>query len=375
MIRVSLVFALFGVAASQDFPGDSERLVHLSIAYRHGDRAPVSLYPKDANKESFWKRGLGELTKEGCRMHYKMGSFLKAHYSNFITGDPKEIHVQSSDKNRCLDSASCHLAGMYRPAPEQRFLVGLPWQPVPVHTRPNDEDGLLAPGNNNCPNADRAYELLKTTPEAKQSIEKYKSLYSNLSRWTGANITDWESAGRIYDTIMIERLYGLNVPQWAIDSYDELENQEDLSFIWYAKSPILQRLRAGLLAKEILNNMLLSVTKNSNDVRIHMYSTHDTEIASLLQLFDVFDGKAPRYCATVLVELWQDVSGGNYSVKIYYSNYFSMNARLVLSMPLGDFEARISSKLPEDWALECGRSQSKVAASDLRFPTFKNRGQ
>lgn len=24
-------------------------------------------------------------------MHYKMGSFLRAHYSNFITGDPKEV--------------------------------------------------------------------------------------------------------------------------------------------------------------------------------------------------------------------------------------------------------------------------------------------
>lgn len=71
---------------------------------------------------------------------------------------------------------------------------------------------------------------------------------------------------------MIERLYGLNVPQWAIDFYDDLENQEDLSFVWYAKSPILQRLRAGLLAKDMLNNML-QITKQPTDVRVHMYST------------------------------------------------------------------------------------------------------
>lgn len=68
------------------------------------------------------------------------------------------------------------------------------------------------------------------------------------------------------------------------------------------------------------------------------------------------------------MELWQDVTGGNYSVKIYYSNYFSMKARLVLSMTLSEFEARISSKLPEDWALECGRNRSE-------FSTIRKRGQ
>lgn len=31
MQRISIVLTLFGLAASQDFPGDSERLVHLSI--------------------------------------------------------------------------------------------------------------------------------------------------------------------------------------------------------------------------------------------------------------------------------------------------------------------------------------------------------
>lgn len=77
-----------------------------------------------------------------------------------------QILVKSSDKNRCLDSAYCHLAGMYHPGQSQRFLPSFPWQPVPVHTRPNSEDGLLAPGNQNCPRADEAYAKLKESHDA-----------------------------------------------------------------------------------------------------------------------------------------------------------------------------------------------------------------
>ncbi|OQR75078.1 lysosomal acid phosphatase-like, partial [Tropilaelaps mercedesae] len=172
-VLVALLATLAAISGGQNFPGDSERLVHLNIVYRHGDRAPVSLYPKDPNNASFWRSGLGELTKEGCRMHFKLGDFLRAHYSNFISGDSKEIYVQSSDKNRCLDSASCHLAGMYQPTLDQRFLPNFPWQPIPVHTRPSSDDGLLAPGNANCPEADRAYATLKETPEAKKFLAKY----------------------------------------------------------------------------------------------------------------------------------------------------------------------------------------------------------
>lgn len=263
---------------------------------------------------------------------------------------------------------------MYRPSREQQFLLGLPWQPVPVHTRPNDEDGLLAPGNGNCPNADRAYQLLLQTDEAKKEIAKYSALYRNLTEWSGMNVTDWETAGNIYDTVMIERLYGLNVPQWAIDFFDELEKQQDLSFVWYAKPPLLQRLRAGSLAKEILGNMKEAIKQENSqrnqdqtDVRLHMYSTHDTLVASLLELLEVFDGKAPKYCATVLVELWQDIGSGNYTVKVNYLNYFSMIIKELLSIPLPEFETKYARKMPDDWSSECGRNVPK-------FPAFRNRG-
>ncbi|OQR78860.1 lysosomal acid phosphatase-like, partial [Tropilaelaps mercedesae] len=187
----------------------------------------------------------------------------------------------------------------------------------------------------------------------------YADFYRNLSVWTGANITDWDTAGSIYDCVMIERLYGLPQPQWVTDHFDELEYQQDQSFEWYSKTPQLQRFRAGPLAKQILGNMQ-EVTKEPTDVRVHMYSTHDTEIASLLNLYGLFDQKSPSYGATVIVELWQDVAFSNYSVKVLRLNYLDMTPREVLHLPLPDFADRIASKLPSDWEKECGRKNAFI---------------
>lgn len=87
---------------------------------------------------------------------------------------------------------------------------------------------------------------------------------------------------------------------------------------------------------------------------------HDTLIASLLNLYDVFDGKAPRYCATVLVELWQNIMYSNYSVKVLHLDCDDMKPRVMLQLPLAEFADRIRDKLPANWDKECGRQDSFI---------------
>lgn len=358
-MKLPILYALLvgTVVLGKRISDGNDKLVHLNIVYRHGDRAPVELYPNDPNNASFWTRGLGELTTKGCQMHYELGGYLRDHYDNFITGNNREILVKSSDANRCLESASCHLAAMYKPTSSQSFNADLPWQPLPIHTRPVTEDGLLAPGNNNCPFADRAFDEQKKTPEAQKILNKYADFYKNLTTLTGTNITDWVTASYIYECVMIENLYKLPIPEWATAAFNELSYQSDLLFIWFAKSPLLQRFRAGPLAKEILDNLKKASTK-PDEVKINMYSTHDTEVSSLLQLYDLFDNKCPMYCATVIVELWQDTSSGSFTVKINYLNYYNREFKVLLEIPLTSFEARITPKLPVNWSSECGRQMN-----------------
>lgn len=51
-----------------------------------------------------------------------------------------QITVRSTDYDRTLMSAASNLAGLYPPNGSQVFHPGLGWQPIPVHTVPQDED-------------------------------------------------------------------------------------------------------------------------------------------------------------------------------------------------------------------------------------------
>lgn len=54
----------------------------------------------------------------------------------------QQIVVESSNVDRCLMSAYCNLAGLYPPNEMQMWNRNISWQPIPVHTRPEQEDNV-----------------------------------------------------------------------------------------------------------------------------------------------------------------------------------------------------------------------------------------
>jgi len=50
-------------------------LKHVIIVFRHGGRAPISVYPNDPNPESYWDKygGLGEITEKGIHNSIEFG--------------------------------------------------------------------------------------------------------------------------------------------------------------------------------------------------------------------------------------------------------------------------------------------------------------
>ena len=64
------------------------------------------------------------------RMYYTICYFL-------------QIYVQSTDVNRCLMSAQSVLASLFPPAGAQQWNTSVAWQPVPVHTVPEEFDHVI----------------------------------------------------------------------------------------------------------------------------------------------------------------------------------------------------------------------------------------
>lgn len=365
LLNVLLCFDVFPSQVASQSSAESS-LVLLQVVYRHGDRTPISTFKNDPHPISTWKEGPGQLTKLGCMQHYRLGSFLRKRYADYITGNPHELTVWSSDRDRCLMSASCHLAGMYVPSPDWVWDKGFPWQPVAIHTKPVREDGMLVPGECLCPEATAEAQRFKNSPRAQEFLRKHHTLYVNLTELTGQPIEDWNAAANIYDALLIEKVHNYSVPNWTESFWSRLKDQSDKSFVFYTATPLLKRLRAGLILANLTNYMKQAAAGNSSSEgkeklkKLYMYSTHDTLVSALLDALNVYDGKAPPYCSTLILELHRDGSGEHF-VDGYTLNALDMVPKRVSfpgcsgqPCPLDEFLRLASVNIPRDWRKECG---------------------
>uniref|UniRef100_A0A023GPG2 Putative lysosomal & prostatic acid phosphatase n=1 Tax=Amblyomma triste TaxID=251400 RepID=A0A023GPG2_AMBTT len=360
----TFLHAIVLAATRQQVEGQTNEssLVLLQVVYRHGDRTPIRTFKNDPIPITAWKEGPGQLTKLGCQQHYAMGGHLRQRYDHFISGNPHELRVLSSDKDRCLASAQCHLAGFAVPSPDWAWNETFHWQPVPIHTRPVSEDGMLVPGDAFCPEARAEEQRFKNSAEGQAFLQKYHKLYEKLTEKTGSIIADWNDAAYVYDALLIERYHKYSTPEWAQEMWDKLRYQSDQSFVFYTKTPLLKRLLAGLLLANLSGNLEMAA-QNKSEHKVFMYSTHDTEVSAILDSLGVFDGHAPPYCSCLVLELWKN-GPGNFSVRGLTLNAFNMTPQAVRFpgctdeyCSLDEFLSLAKVNIPDDWRRECGLQQ------------------
>ena len=176
--------------------------------WRHGDRTPIALYPTDPHKDYPWPGGMGQLTTRGMRRHLELGRWLRQRYTDWLspTYNRAEVVVRSTDVDRTLMSALSNLAGLFPPQGDQVWDEGLAWQPIPVHTVPQDEDYLLS-SHAHCPRytcMDYHVSFIRQTGSRFEELQKEiefgdwmkdiytqnRELFEYISLNTGENITD-----------------------------------------------------------------------------------------------------------------------------------------------------------------------------------------
>ncbi|KAJ4440008.1 hypothetical protein ANN_08139 [Periplaneta americana] len=582
---------------SDDFAFNS---LALSI-FRHGDRSPVSSYPTDPyNNVSYWPAGWGQLTNAGKQQQYELGQWLRKRYSKFLPEmyNREDIFVRSTDVDRTLMSAESNLAGLYPPRQWQKWSANISWQPIPIHTVPENMDqcspflaefsarlvavnlaatrqkllatcwafvgkesycitgiiesvelspvffgtrvgkfmkrikeylkkikisdnieeewnnltdilkraafesigvknikqkrkrGILKwdedikkmindkreaclrflqtkeledeidykrkraiakwetrkrhrekwndfvsrlerdltlprpktfkilkkinseikenvvinpipneflldyfkniwfqknisltlqTSNNNttdiitydelievlagerpCPRYNAEMERVKSSPEMKRFNEEHAELYKYISEKSGAVVHDPESLEYIYNTLFIEDLYNLTLPNWTKEVYpDKMKPVASFSFTVPAKTKLLQRLKIGPLMGEMVKHM---IEKRDGVLRpnykMFMYSGHDVTIANFLMALGVFDPQSPPYRALIMVELWK-TKQGKHKVMVYFRNstahepYNLIIPGCQAACPLDDFARLLKPVIPFNWEKEC----------------------
>ncbi|XP_054713823.1 lysosomal acid phosphatase-like [Uloborus diversus] len=336
-------------------------LIQIQVIFKHGHRSPFRLYKTDPNPKELWSEGLGQLTKLGRLQLYVMGDHLKKRYSHLISSNPNEMEMMSSNASRSMYSAYCFLAGMYPPDEEWAF-AEIPWQPIPVLYVPEEEDMHLQ-SNPNCPKYEEVKRRLTKSEEVLRFVGQYKTFYEFVHNKSGSPCSTFEGAGDVYKTLSVEGDSNLTIPEWAVQSWDELIHQTDVGYYWHFATKVQHRLRGGPILGLIFDRMKSRIDGEHKDIKVYGYSGHGSNVAAIQCALLLYDMKHAPHAATIVFELYRDYQD-NYSVRFVLFNSTHPERRLeepfVFKLhgcdeycPIESFERFIKPIVPHDWRKEC----------------------
>lgn len=359
-VLVATLCNAIGVSSQQGVQDDG-KLVFAHVLFRHGDRTPIDPYPNDPWKDpSHWSTGWGQLTNDGKRRHLELGHWLRSRYRDLLsaTYTNNEIYVRSTDVDRTLMSAESNLAGIYPPVGADVWDSAIQWQPIPVHTVPEELDAILS-AKKSCPAFDYALKKYKQSDEFQAYNKSLEPLFKYLTANTGRKIDSLTTVQNIYSCLHIEDLNNFTLPEWTKKVYPEpLRTISAKTFATKTNTPLLARLKAGPLVKEMLTRFESKIKNKLKPNRsVWIYSAHDTTVASLLNALRLFDLHNPPFAACVLVELRQPTSGEAY-VSVYYKNTTAEPLLLPIPgcgkyCPLSKVFQVYADILPDSWEREC----------------------
>ncbi|XP_033162482.1 prostatic acid phosphatase isoform X1 [Drosophila mauritiana] len=383
LLSFALANSLHGYANAEGHPVEISatlpgQLKFVHVIYRHGDRTPVDPYPTDPwGDRKFWPTGWGDLTNLGKQEHYDLGKWLRNRYSNLLPPlySKENIYVQSTDVDRTLMSAQSNLAGLYEPQGEDIWNTDINWQPIPIHTSPERVDSILA-AKAPCPAYDYELASLESSPEFKALTEKHRNLFAYLSEKGGRPVKTFIDAQYLNNTLFIENLYNMTLPEWTKKVYgrEELTYVANFAFAISSYTRKLARLKAGPLLKDIFQRFK---EKSSGSLKpdrsMWVYSAHDTTVASVLNALKLFELHSPPYTACIMMELRVDETNTPL-VSIFYKNTTAEPLPLDIpgcgpSCPLAKLVNIYEDVLPVDWERECKLSTMMMTYEEANLGT------
>lgn len=121
-------------------------------------------------------------------------------------------------------SAEANTAGLFPPEGDQIWNPQLKWQPVPVHTRPIEDDYKLALSLTDCDHY--IYLLLEYLQESDRIdlIKQNQTLINYVEMKSGEKLPMALDIGHLYDTLSIEQMQG----KWYVFVAELLRNQIEI---------------------------------------------------------------------------------------------------------------------------------------------------
>lgn len=371
-----VIFLVVGIKAIQINLNDTNRRLEMvHIIMRHGERTPASTYPKDPHKDNpLYPVGWGQLTNKGKLSLYEIGKYYRERYGKFV-GDsysPDEYYTQSTDVDRAKASMQLVNAGFWPPKGDQVW-GPLDWQPIPVHSEPLEQDGLLLV-RKPCPKYHIEKEKVQKSKEVQDLLKEYEELFKELNEITGQEVHDFEDVQDIYTTLQAEERFGLKLPNWTHNYYPSRMHFPTVrSFVLKAFNDNMNRLIGGVLLKKLIGDWTTKI-EGKNNFKAILYGGHDQTVVNLLSTLKVWDEQFPEFAIAVFFELYKDTSTNEYGVEIYLRNSTQVPPfKLIVPgctsfCPLTKLKQLTKNVIPDKWEEECQIQDKNYVVPELRGP-------
>ncbi|CAM0142796.1 hypothetical protein VKS41_002640 [Umbelopsis sp. WA50703] len=346
------------------------------VETEHGDGIQVTATPGSC----FY----GQLTNVGRASMTRLGSRLRDIYIDNLkflpdTWDEKTVYIRSTDYTRTQESVQQLIAGGLYPENKRDESFKLN-----IRTRDARDDNMFP--NPSCKKLRQLTRDFNATV-AEQCKPKLEKISERMRTYVPeVSLDSHPSANGILDTLVSAKAHGFKLPPDIDD--DLLSDLADVvTHEWFAgamHNEEIRKLSLGRLMGDIRDRMVRKVNGTDKlvgeeNLKMAIYSGHDTTVAPLLIILGVFDMKWPPFSSSILFELfkekapssnswfsslWKQPVEQDYYVRVRYQDKIMKLPGCAdhgKHHPSGDqslctlkaFREAIDSQVPKDWAEEC----------------------
>ena len=294
-------------------------IVHITEYMRHGAR---TTWTNNLNLSFTKDLGIGNITANGMRMHFVLGSQIRKNYPTIFGSafNNTDVEVKSSSIYRCIESAQAHLLGMYPLGTGEAYTLstsdskGLPafdgitetfvnasalpraFRPFPYSVSSLQIDDHFFPSMfETCPIANKYSSEL-----TKNKIATYGSLITQLDKDLKAigldpknifNTTNYNinSVALLYDEMKSYLNYfGQYYQGVTSDIFTRMYRIANLNFKLLFPDEKMERLLSDGVARDIVEG-LQGVVSGTSQLKFRLFSGHDTGLFTHMLRYNLSD--------------------------------------------------------------------------------------
>ncbi|XP_011303460.1 venom acid phosphatase Acph-1 [Fopius arisanus] len=300
-----------------------QELQQVHIVFSHKFYAPVettngTIFPGLLDFRHFLEQTFDMNNKAKLDL-YSLGVVIRQIYDSFL-GDiyhPDFMSMRTSEYALSMISGQLVNAGLWPPAPEQKWKEDLDWQPVPTDFVPADEDTLLM--GYFCPTFKA--EEQKVNGNFSSIVEEHKSLFEFLTIHYGKKIeTPWDVA-MLYSCLETIAAQNVSLPAWAnhIFPQGEMKNVSLKAYETLSKTRLQRTLNGGSLLKKILRDAVAHEDAQGNSkLKLVLYSGEDRTVMGLLENLGAWTPHIVKQGASIIFEVYRESNSLDYSIQMFY---------------------------------------------------------